>query len=299
MDGASTPPRPYSFTMPRHTQCLRRRSLTKLRINPPRLHSNNQRDRRMVHPYKYSLIDMNTALRSRMKEFICWNLENEHGDLGLGSSSEKSGIPLSKLGLELRERESSNTTRAIVDKIEQNAEGNVAMARLRLDILHGLQDVDSIEERTGITPSDVTAIFNLAFNSTQHAAIPPPQRKLALKAMAIVSQVDYYTGVSFETIHQVIKLSESRPGVSDPGNGHSEDEVALATKGLLSFRKARRSPLGAYSQAFHTYLREDNQLVKEMVVKLESVLERSGKSWESLAEREEFERHEEFEEDIV
>lgn len=259
----------------------------------------------MTHPYRYSLIDMNTALRPRMNQFICWNMENEHGDLNLGLLEEKE-MPLSKLGLQLQERESSNAARAIVDRIKQNADGNVAMAKLRLDILHGLNDVDLIDSQTGITPSGVIEFLELALNSTQHKSMPQSQRRLALKAMAIVSKFHYLMGVSFNTISYVISLSETGEDDADRLEVLSMGDIALSTQGLLLFGINRwkpldayniEKPLYAYSQTFHTYLMEDNQVVKEMASWLGLILERLGQSWESLAESEE--RQGEIEEDMV
>lgn len=256
-----------------------------MRANLYSLDGHSEDEQRMTHPYQYNVIDMNKALRPEMEDLIVWNLENEHGDLGLGVSGANK-IPFSKLGLQLRERKSNNTARAIVYRVKEIAEGNVAMARLRLDILHGLNDVDLIEAQVGITPSSVTTILSLAFNSTQNKSVPLPQRTLALKAMAIVSRVNHWMGVSLDTVRNLIGLSEGEEDGSHSSVVLSVDDIAFSTKGLLVF-DLDISALYAYNQAFHMYLNEANKSVESMVAKLGSVLEKSGQSWEHLIEREE------------
>lgn len=87
----------------------------------------------MVHPYQYSLINLDKAARQKLKDYICWNLEKEHGDLGF-SNADKSGIPLSRLGCQLRAQGGgSEAAHRIANRITEYAGANVAMARLRLD----------------------------------------------------------------------------------------------------------------------------------------------------------------------
>lgn len=227
---------------------------------------------------------MDNALRLKMTELIWWSLENEHGDLR-SNFLERSGIPLSKLGDQLRGQGNSNRARTIVHQVEQNSDGNVAMARLRLDFIHGLNDVDLIKSQEGITPPDVTALLELAFNSTQHESAPLSQRTLAVKAMTIVSRFDPFRGVSFDTISHIISLSEVDQDDYDRSNIPSVDQIAISTNGLLFFDPDK--VLHVYIQAFHTYLKEVNKLVKEMDVKLGTVLQLSGQSWGSMVEKEE------------
>lgn len=239
----------------------------------------------MIHPYKYSFINLNRALKPSLGEYINWNMENEHGDLGL-TNFGKSQVPLSKLAFQLRAQ--VGKARSIVNRVMADADDNVAMARLRLDIIHGLNDLDSIEAQMETPPPDVIALLDLAFNTTQHYSMPLEQRTLALIAMTVVSQFPY-RGVSFEILCMILQLSEVHEKGS-AGAVHTEDEVALSTNGLLVFSMdgGEARPLLAYNQAFHTYLREENQPapVRRMAAKLGEILEISGSSWVSLNEEE-------------
>lgn len=239
----------------------------------------------MVHPYKYSLINLTKAVRPKMKDYICWNFENEHGDLGF-SNAEKSGIPLSRLGSQLRAQGDSNAAHLLANRIAEYADVNVAMARLRLDVIHGLNDLDLIETQAGIPPPDVIALLDLAFGATQHESISSRQRTLALKAMVIISQYPFLDGVSFETLSTILQLSN----VEEDNPRPTVDEVALCTQGLLVFDSGSSKPLFAYNKSFHTYLREDKRppAAKEMLAKLEEILKSSGKSWASYKEVEGF-----------
>lgn len=156
-------------------------------------------------------MDNKTLERAEVEDFICWSLQNEHGDVGLETSDKKSEIPLSKLGLQLRAHHSPNKARSIVSHIAERAEQNMAMEKVRLDKLHRLNDLDMVEDHLRI--------------------VPPRQRNLALMVLTIISQCQ--GEVSFDTLARIIQHSVAEDEGGDPGLGVSEHTVSFSTKGLL------------------------------------------------------------------
>jgi hypothetical protein len=70
-----------------------------------------------------------------LESFVRWSLESQHGDLGLGSGA--SDIPpLSSLGLELTKSGMRGSLEDLVDQITFSAEGNIAIARAKLDLVN-------------------------------------------------------------------------------------------------------------------------------------------------------------------
>lgn len=211
----------------------------------------------MVHGYQYSFINMDQALRPKMDNYIYWSLENEHGNVGF-SGTHTHDIPLSKFGMQLKTVRGMNRVRYIANHIKENADGNIAMARLRLDVVNRLSDLDLIEAQLGTPPPDVIALLDAAFEATQNQCVSSSQGELALKVLAIVSQFPYLegprSGVPFETLSTLLQQSESR---SCNPTVYTEEEILVATEGLVILPSAEGKPVMAYNKALHTYLREE------------------------------------------
>lgn len=233
----------------------------------------------MFHTYQYSFIDMNQALRAniQMKDYIHWSLENEHGNVGFDATHRRD-IPLSRFGIQLKTARGMARIDPIIKHVIENADGNVAMARLRLDVINRLSDLDLIEAQMGTPPPDVNALLDAAFGATQHHCVPLPQRELALKVLAILSFFPHHDqtgpGVKYETLSLILQQSDS------PRNGcspvvYTQEQILIATGGLAFFLIPEGMPLLVYNSALHTYLREESSQpapVAKMLKALEEVL---------------------------
>jgi len=166
-----------------------------------------------------------------MRDFVAWDLEREHGDVGLESGS-KTKPPLSTLGMSFLEGETGATANDWVNRIVDEAHGSVALAKLGLDRVHRAASVDAIE----FTPPDrlprnVQAMFEESIQAIQ--AQPTAQRDLALKAIAAVAKdgLDYIgTPVSL-----VEKALRERPHASEQTHvpPRSVEDLLQAARGFL------------------------------------------------------------------
>lgn len=144
-------------------------------------------------------------------DFVAWDIEREHGDLGLESGS-KIKPPLSALGISFLEDEARATAHDWVVRIAEEAHGSIALAKLGLDRVHRATSVGSIE----FTPPDrlprnVQAMFEESLQAIR--AQPTAQRDLALKAIAAVAKDGLdNTGTPISLIEKAIR---ERPNASE------------------------------------------------------------------------------------
>jgi hypothetical protein len=80
---------------------------------------------------KYLHLSVPNINPPKIIEFVEWDLEREHGDLGL-----KSSPPLSALGISLQESDSATTAKNMAFKIAREAHDNITMAKLGLDAIN-------------------------------------------------------------------------------------------------------------------------------------------------------------------
>lgn len=93
-----------------------------------------------------------------MAEFIAWDLEREHGDLGLRSPVNKP--PLSRLGKSLLLNQDVRPIRNIVDDIVELSYFNIGIAKARLDLIHDMESLDGLDAKKDQLPTTVTALFD-------------------------------------------------------------------------------------------------------------------------------------------
>ncbi|KAJ8112155.1 hypothetical protein OPT61_g5417 [Boeremia exigua] len=155
-----------------------------------------------------------------MEAFIAWDLEREHGDLRLNSPARKP--PLSILGESLRSTRDAKFIRALVEHIAANSYGNIAIARARLDLVHGTESAEGLEARKEQLPATIIALFDRGLETI--VAQPEHQRETALKAIAAAARYD-----DGETIEDLL---EQLRGFGIPGI-QSGEEIVEATRGWL------------------------------------------------------------------
>ncbi|KAK1636329.1 hypothetical protein BDP81DRAFT_321171 [Colletotrichum phormii] len=239
-------------------------------------------------------VDFDSAMESAAR-FIDWDLETEHGDLGLGSRSNSSREnnpdelpPLSAFGRRLADPRNHEAFADLRDQIKNQARGNIGLARLRLDGLHPTQSLDAVAVQADKLPANIVSFFDAGIRRIEER--PPAQRDLGLKAIAAVAHYDFLEGgVAYEIVEKVLhraakasarasaKRANSTPTVSSSMRSNktlaatkrpeattwvhvphrSLEEMLHATRGFLEFGNQEHRPLRAYCEAFHTYAQED------------------------------------------
>jgi hypothetical protein len=153
-----------------------------------------------------------------MRNFISWDLEREHGDLGLGSSASKP--PLSVLGLSFRDHPGSALH--IAEEIWGLAEGHIGLAKARLDAIHEAQSLEELLQLRHQLPGNIVNLYEAAVESME--AQNPRQSDLGLKAIAAAGR--HFDGITVPRMQDLLKDSvAARP--------RSGEDILHAAKGFL------------------------------------------------------------------
>ncbi|KAF2855716.1 hypothetical protein T440DRAFT_386062 [Plenodomus tracheiphilus IPT5] len=183
------------------------------------------------------------SIRERtMKSFIAWDLEREHGDLGLGSDAHKP--PLSSFGIAFRKAKSGATGRQWVQEIYESVNGSVVQAKLALDRIHIAPSPSAVNFSPNRIPANVQAFLHAAIEAIEHQ--PASQRELALKSIAAVGkQGNEDVGITLSRLAGLLKGRPYRASTASVPPRSAEDVLASA-KGYL-----RLMPPG-YDEEEHT-----------------------------------------------
>lgn len=198
------------------------------------------------------------SVRERfMKSFIAWDLEREHGDLGLGSDAHKP--PLSSFGVAFRKEKSGTAGRQWLQEVYEIVNGSVVQAKLALDRIHSAPSPSAVNLSPNRIPANVQALLHAAMKDIEKQ--PASQRELALKSIAAVGkQGNEDVGI---TLSRLAGLLKGRPHVSSATSvpPRSAEDVLASAKGYL-----RLMPPGydeveytivAFNRALFRYVNED------------------------------------------
>ncbi|KAJ4372491.1 hypothetical protein N0V83_004265 [Neocucurbitaria cava] len=179
-----------------------------------------------------------------LRGFIAWNLEREHGDLGLGSSARKP--PLSPLGKSLISEKASKPIQVQVNDIYDSAGGHIGLAKARLDLIHTMESLDGIETRRDQLPANIITIFDSGLKRIERQ--PLAQCDMALNAIA--AALTHIKGVGVPELRERLH----NRGAAETRSG---EDILEATRGFLEGSPiGRPQKLAAYHHSFFTYIAE-------------------------------------------
>lgn len=200
-----------------------------------------------------------------MSDFVAWDLEREHGDVGLESEG-KAKPPLSALGMSFLENEAGTTAHDWVERIVNGAHGSITLAKLGLDRVHRAESVDAIE----FTPPDrLPRNVQAMFQESLKAVMPQPtsQRDRALKAIAAVAK-DGPDSIG-TPVSLVAKALRERHHASESSHfsPRSVEDILRAARGFLRLEPpwgcGTEYQICVYNVLFALYAKEgyDDELV--------------------------------------
>lgn len=132
-----------------------------------------------VQPYERVFIDLNRQVDFKMKDYLAWNMEGEHGDLGLGST-HLNKPPLSKLGTRLQGLRKQDLQEMLV-LVNTHADGNICMAKMRMDLVH---ESEAHQQKSELLPDVVVNMFDAVIEGMMHGPAPDAMRThLGLRAI--------------------------------------------------------------------------------------------------------------------
>ncbi|KAK1985868.1 hypothetical protein LZ30DRAFT_685846 [Colletotrichum cereale] len=232
-----------------------------------------------IQPFDHVELEIDSATQP-VARFIDWDLEMEHGELGLGSENPDKPPP-SALGRRLLDPRNQEALARLRNQVGSQAKGNISLARLRLDNVHQTQSVGALFARSDVLPANIVGFFDVGIRRIEKQ--PPSQRDLGLKVIAAVAHYDFFSGIEYEDLRGIIRRSTktsarphakrttSTPTVSTrrrrstmpaPETAHvahrSLEEMLHAARGFLTFMNNKNGrPLVAFCESFHTYAREN------------------------------------------
>lgn len=197
-----------------------------------------------IQPYTRRRIDMDEAVAGTLSNFVARELETEHGNLGLDSGATDLP-PLSQFGLALLNSRRSHPAPWLRNHIAGLADRNVALARLRVDIVHeNMEVIQEAEALPGGLPHALTVLFDAEIQGilAQSSQI---DADLGIKTLAIWA-------AGADTEQYLLGQLEEVGGVGE--SACTIERVLHATRGLLMIAKLEARPVLPYSYTFATYV---------------------------------------------
>jgi hypothetical protein len=182
-------------------------------------------DRRHFKQTPQVCIDMNRDLGPYLQPYLCWEMEREHGDLGLRSNHPDKPLRLSKLGKRFRSSGNKDLVQETLNLVNSKAGNIIAIARLRMEIIHTGDDAPEIGE--GL-PRKVVSLFNAVIDSCS---------EFGVKAIAAASHLVQQTSekhVRVESLERVLK--------PEPGSECTTVRLLRSAKGVLVALEVKDSP---------------------------------------------------------
>lgn len=210
----------------------------------------NQRDG-FVEPYDHVDLSIdNDEDQSIMSTYVSCMLELVHGDLGLSSPASPKPAH-SKLGRALIASEAASTQ--LRDKIVTEAEGNISMAKLRLESIDGATTIEEIVRYGDRLPASIVSLFDSGIAGIQ---IKDSQiQELGLKALVGVANEFHHRPFADlqRWLQRQIKQEDQRQPQRED---FTIEEVLRAAAGYLRVGNTPDCPVELYHGALGYYVAE-------------------------------------------
>lgn len=182
-------------------------------------------------PEQYSLIIDSPRARS-IYDYVVWDLEREHGDLGFSTLANPYEPPLSSFGLAFRATKHGAAGEDWVWKIVDYIDRSILQAKLFLDRIHSASSPDTVDLNPKRLPPNVQANFQIAISTIEQQS--SDHNTLALKSIAAVGKEgDTIQGLPFGRLATLLK---ERPYRMEPRTlpARSPEDILQAANGYLT-----------------------------------------------------------------
>lgn len=194
-----------------------------------------------------------------MKDFVTWNIEQVHGVQGLRDPLQRALVAsptvedrtwLSPMGASL---EAQFKPVDVVDNVVLRADGNIAMARLRLDNLHVAESIETLSEVKDRIPRNIIEMFDFG---VQHIEKRPISRERELGLWSLVAVAP--GPVPVEEVTQLVLANMIHRDQVD-NEWPTLDALLRAANGFLTLRMSPSEVWVAdtYHEDFRLYLKEN------------------------------------------
>jgi hypothetical protein len=159
-------------------------------------------------------------------EFLAWDLEKEHRDLGLGTLSNPSEPPLSLFGIAFRATKYGSRGIDWIQKIARYVDGSIMHAKLALDRIHISGSPEAVDLKTKRIPRNVQAHYNVAIRTMGQRTA---SSTMALKSVAAVGREgETGHGLPLSRLAKVLKERSSRGSPKSLPPRSPEDVIGSA-----------------------------------------------------------------------
>ena len=199
-------------------------------------------------------IDDNT-----MREYIEWDLEREHGDIGLRTLKNYPGPPLSSFGIAVRKAKPNTIGRDWINEVVNYVGRSVVQAKLALDRIHDSMSVSAADLHPKRIPANVQAIFNAAIANIEQRS--STKREVAFESIAVVGKDGKkFTGVALSRLAELITERHYR-SASTRLSPRSVEDILDAANGYLRLvphsSKEKAFNVAAFSELFYLFARDE------------------------------------------
>lgn len=226
--------------------------------SPTSYHVRSTQDERsdLWQPYQHRYIDLNRELSRTIKDYLSWNMQSEHGGplLDLQDLEPDSG-PV------WEQRTIANTNKHLLtlqrlNNVDFQANGNIALARLRMDMLHIGKKYDPVN---GL-PDPVVVMFEAVISGIR-GQVDETWSRIGLWSLVIVSEV-LDKGEELEEEDEEEDMScpweevkaALKKHMSENEEKYSVRDVLHAAHGVLLVECDEKLSVTFYNNAFRTFV---------------------------------------------
>ena len=194
-----------------------------------------------------------------MAEYLEWDLEREHGDLGFNTLVDPSEPPLSSFGLAFRNTMHGNIGHEWIQKIARYVDGSILQAKLAVDRIHSLPSPEALDLMPKRIPRNVQDHYNTAIETIKQQSAS--SSSVALKTIAAVGRKgDAARGLPLSRIANLLRERTRNPRMSIMPSRSPED-VLESANGYLTIiappSVGRESTIAACHRLFWLFVNDE------------------------------------------
>ncbi|KAJ6278922.1 hypothetical protein J3E71DRAFT_402057 [Bipolaris maydis] len=176
---------------------------------------------------EYYTLTLDGMSDDAMVEYLAWDLEREHGDLGFMTLEDPSEPPLSSFGLAFRNTMHGNKGLEWIQAIARYVDGSILQAKLAVDRIHSLPSPEALDLMPKRIPRNVQAHFNTAIKTIKQQSAN--SSSVALKTIAAVGRKgDAIRGLPLSRLANLLRERPRNPRMSTMPPRSPEDVLESA-----------------------------------------------------------------------
>lgn len=208
---------------------------------------------------EYYTLTLDGISDDAMAEYLEWDLEREHGDLGFMTLEDPLEPPLSSFGLAFRNTMHGNKSYEWIQTIARYVDGSILQAKLAVDRIHSLPSPEALDLMPKRIPRNVQAHFNTAIETIKQQSAN--SGSVALKTIAAVGRKgDAARGLPLSRLANLLRERIRNPRMSTMPPRSPEDVLESANGYLTIIAPpfiGRESTVAACHRLFWLFVNDE------------------------------------------